>query len=191
MQIINKELLRLYFTWSSNALIGFNPSMSDRQLRDNYPAIKLVADYLLKEINYQPKGIYRGIIMHDQALTELIPHKNMTYLSFSEDLNIARHFADVNGFGAQYGINNRLGKHGYIIPFMPQLKDVLFHHHFIQIFPYIKVWNEMGIDGTDKTLEIQKEVMIRQPQEPFKNIVQLKNILTNEKILRCQGSTAG
>lgn len=168
-----KEDIRLYFQWSSHALIGFNPTLSDRCLRENFEIIKSVSDYLLNSIDYKPIEIYRGIIMKEPSLTNLMPHKNMTYLSFSEDLNIAKSFADVNGFCSQFGINHLLGKHGYIVSYTPQLSEVLFHHSFIDIFPYIKSWNSMGIDGTEKTLEIQKEVMIIQPKEAFKNITHL------------------
>lgn len=186
MSISNSDI-KLYFNWSSNALIGTNPTVSDRYLCENYKAIKSVADYLLHKVNYQPREIYRGIIMKQDNLTELVPHKNMTYLSFSEDLAIAQSFGDPAGFGAQYGINHLLGNCGYIVSYTPQLSEILFHHSFIEIFPYIKVWNAMGIDGTEKTLEIQKEVMIRQPQEPFKNIIKTEQ---HEKILCCQGSAA-
>lgn len=173
---MNKNDLTLYFNWSSHALIGSNPTMSDRYLRENYSVIKSVADYFLTAINYKPVEIYRGILMQEPSLNKLMPHKNMTYLSFSEDLEIAKSFADVNGFGSQFGINHLLGKYGYVISYTPQLNEVLFHHHFINILPYIKTWNLMGIDGTEKTLEIQKEVTITQPAQPFENITHSKNI---------------
>lgn len=182
MQVITKKDVTVYFNWSSSALLGTNPTASDWYLRKNYNTIQQVATCLLNKMNYQPKEIYRGILMHDEALTELLSHSNMTYLSFSEDINIAKSFADINGFGSQFGINHLLGTNGYIVTYMPDASEVLFHHSFIDVFPYIKVWNQSGIDGTEKTLEIQKEVTILQPQVPFKNIIKIE---TNEKILCC------
>ena len=161
---------KIYFLWSNNALIGWDPTTTDIYLRNNYSDIKTVAEYMLQHINYKPKTIFRGIIMKEDNIKELLPHKNMKYLSFSEDIDIAESFANPNGFGAEFGLNYRLGNNGYIIIYQPDIKEIPFHHHFIDIFPYREFWDSIGITAREKTLEIQKEVTILQPDIPFKLI---------------------
>src|SRR5437868_1765020 len=88
-----RQKIRTYFNWSCNQISGVNPPAVDQYLRDNLEDIKIAAQHLLNKINYQPGTIYRGIIMQ-QEITELQPHENLTYLSFSEDIKIAERFAN-------------------------------------------------------------------------------------------------
>lgn len=163
-----------YLQWSSFALIGIDPTEGDRYLRQHYTEIHSIAQELLLRTGYQPKEIYRGILMEEDNLTVLTPHSNMGYLSFSEDRNIANHFADPNGFGAEYGINALIGNYGYVVSYLPAVSEVLFHHDFINILPIKDIFKKFGIYETEKTLDIQKEVMIMQPKQPFTHLTPKK-----------------
>jgi hypothetical protein len=158
--------LNIYFNWSLVALIGKEPVKVDNYLKENLIEIQQVARSLLYIINYKPAEIYRGVILkHDQNY-RLKPHPNFTYLSFSEDINIAKSFADPgpNGFGSVYF----LGHFGFIIKYTPTIEEILFHHKFLNILPYASAFEQLGI--IDNVTMFQKEVIILQPEEPFKMI---------------------
>lgn len=155
----------IYFNWVCNALTGMPGGGADQYLQRHLITVKKVAASLLKEVDYFPKEIYRGIIMKEDKLAELKPHKNFTYLSFTDDMKIALTFAHPEGFGAQYGLNYRLGKYGYIAKYTPKHEEVLFHHSILEILPITKAITQMV--GSCETTETQKEVMIIQPETPF------------------------
>jgi hypothetical protein len=161
----NEELVGIYFQWSCRALLGGDPVATDKFLNDNIDVIKTVAQVMLKKVNYYPTEIYRGIILPEEV-DELKPHKNFTYLSFSEDRKIAESFADPSpsGFGTLFF----LGEYGYLIKYVPKIEEIIFHYSFLNLLPYQEVFIKAGY-GDDLLVE-QKEVTILQPQEPFKRI---------------------
>jgi hypothetical protein len=163
------QKVQAYYNWSLHALIGLDNAAADKYLNENLATIKEIAGALLRDMEIEPQEIYRGILMHEADLTELKPHDNYTYLSFSDDPKIANSFADVNGFGSEFGINHNLGRYGYVVSYTPQLSEILFHHSFLDVFPYRKHMKQI-VGDTSKTMDIQKEVMILQPAEPFKNL---------------------
>jgi hypothetical protein len=158
---MTKEDLGIYFNWSCNMLAG-NPIATDKYLRDNLDTVKRVAAELLKSINYTPRTIYRGIVVPEGELTELSPHHGFTYLSFSEDLRIAKIFADP-AHDMAFILRKRLGNdlYGYITEYTPRVEEILFHHRFLSMLPYVKALWENEIDAT--TIHQQQEVTILQP----------------------------
>lgn len=167
---------------SIKALVPYQPGLADRVLETNKAEICRTAAELLELIDYTPGKIYRGIVM-EAPQTAIIPHKNFKYLSFTEDLSIASHFADpINGFGQGIiDIKTQLGEYGYIIEHTPAVDDVLFHWKFLNILPYKQAFNAMGLDGDAemKGLLKQKEITILQPSFSFTNIINFKQ-KTNE-----------
>lgn len=161
---------QIYFQWSFMALFGLNPVEADNFLCKNLDVIKQVSSQLLDKINYAPQEIYRGVILQN-PIDELKPHENFTYLSFSESKDIASSFANPgpDGFGSLY----HLGDYGYIIKHTPCKEEVIFHNKFIDILPYSNALLQLGFN--DSTIREQKEVMIIQPELPFKNIKPYKN----------------
>lgn len=159
--MITNEKLSIYFTWSCHALIGRSPVAVNTFLNENLDTIKEVAAELLKGFN--PTMLYRGIIVREK-INELPPHENFTYLSFSEDKDIAASFADPspNGFGSAF----HLGDYGYVIEYTPKVEEVLWHYSFFNKFPYLDAMLDVGVDGT--TIPVQKEVILLQPETPFK-----------------------
>ena len=171
MSQINGDLTT-YFNWSANALCPINPKANDIYLQSNQSAIFQVAQQLLQDIHYRPRPIYRGIILKEPILS-LKPHRNLKYLSFSDDLEVAQYFADVNGFGSQHvDVATQLGTYGYVIEYTPKLNEVLFHYDLLSILPYAEAFSLLGMHGEYEIQSItwQKEIMILQPNEPFTNI---------------------
>jgi hypothetical protein len=169
--------LKTYFNWSANALCPVNPGAADRFLKENQTAILTTAQKLLKLVRYVPGLIYRGILLK-QPVNEIVPHERLEYLSFSTDRSVAEHFADINGFGSEVmDLAARLGNHGYIIEYTPNISEVLFHHHLLSVLPYAEAFSQLGMDGTSEVegLKSQKEVTILQPELPFRKITEKVN----------------
>lgn len=154
--------LDIYFNWSCNQLAG-DPVATDAYLRKNLEVVKRVAAKLL--YGYKPKPLYRGVIMRESGLTELKPSPDFTYLSFSEDKNVAEIFADPEHHMAVE--LRKQGKHyGYITEYTPKIEEILFHHVFLEMFPYVEcLLIKINVDGSK--LHEQKEVTILQPTHPL------------------------
>lgn len=153
----------IYFNFMLNLLVGSDLQAVDRFLSEYFTDITEAKEVLLDKIDYKPKPIYRGVIMHEYDLQELPPHPNMKCLSFTEDISIAKIFADPTHWMA---LNFSVNDHGYIIERMPCREEILFHHEFLNLFPYYNnCLVAFGIDGS--TMPIQKEVTILQPNEPL------------------------
>lgn len=172
-------MFEAYFSWSIKALVPYSPGLADKVLEVEASKAEIckTAAELLELINYTPDTIYRGIVMEAPQAT-IVPHKNFKYLSFTEDREIARHFADpINGFGQGIiDIKTQLGEYGYIIEYIPTINEVLFHWKFLNILPYKQAFTQMGLgaDTEMKGLLNQKEVTILQPISPFTNIINFK-----------------
>lgn len=167
--------LKIYFNWSANALVPIRPGEADIYLQKNRDTVFRIAQKLLKNVNYVPGPIYRGIILR-HPVNLIVPHKSLNYLSFSTDRSVAEHFADVKGFGSEImDVATQLGDYGYIIEYTPKVTEILFHHDFLSVLPYAEAFLLMGIDGASeiKGLERQKEITIFQPEEPFINITKM------------------
>ena len=160
---MNKE--QIYFNWSFAALFGLSPGAADKFLCENLATIKAYAQELLIKIDYKPETIYRGVILNEKV-DELIPHKNFTYLSFSENKTVAESFGDPTETG--FGSVAFLGNYGYVIEYIPNLNEILYHNKFAEMLPYRQKLGSMGFN--DDTLIQQREVMILQPENPFTNI---------------------
>lgn len=161
--------LAIYFTWSANALCPTNPQAIDLYFQANQAAIVKTAQKLLQGINFAPGLLYRGIVLREPIVT-LKPHHKIKYLSFSESRLVAQHFADVDGFGSQYiDVRAQLGTFGYVIEYMPEVTEVVFHYHLLSVLPYAEAFSKLGMRGDVevKTMTWQREVMIVQPTEPF------------------------
>ncbi|TXJ29030.1 MAG: hypothetical protein E6Q24_04960 [Chitinophagaceae bacterium] len=180
LQELKGELLT-YFNWSINALVPLNPWAADRFLEANRNSITRVAQQLLQKINYTSSPIYRGIILK-QPVEQLMPHKNLQYLSFSVDRAVAEHFANVNGFGSEIiNMESRLGKYGYVVTYTPRYDEILFHHDFLLILPYADALTRFGFNGNLEVhgLQQQKEVMILQPTQPLTHLTSNQQLPNN------------
>jgi hypothetical protein len=163
--------LKTYFNWSINALVPVRPQAADVYLTNNLRPIKNIAQKLLREINFSPSTIYRGIILRE-PVSLIAPCNGLKYLSFSTDQKMAEHFADVHVFDSYFfNISDQVGDYGYVIQYTPTIHEVLFHYQFLSVLPYIEVLSLIGMNGAAEVagLEKQKQIMILQPKNPFTN----------------------
>lgn len=168
--------LAIYFNWSCNALMPINSGAADIYLVRNKYVIEKTARELLQSIGYTPQKLYRGIILREPA-TAIQPDNRYQYISFTTDIKVAEHFADVNGFGSNLvNVAEQLGEYGYVIEYTPTPEEILFHYKLFELLPYAEAFELIGIDGKGEvdSLMKQKEIMIRQPGKPLTNIKPFK-----------------
>jgi hypothetical protein len=164
--------MREYINWSLNMLLPIHTGAADRYLILHRDAVLSEASRLLIEIGYKPGTIYRGLLLEDDV-NEIKPHENFQYLSFTDDKNVADHFADpVNGFGNGIIDLKELGEYGYVIEYIPKIEEVLYHYKFLDLIDYGKYIDAIGMDGASEIagLKKQREITILQPVEPFVSI---------------------
>jgi len=106
--------------------------------------------------------IYRGIVLEDNNLTKLQPHENFHYLSFSEDINIAKEFARPGSLSL-----SNLGNYGYLITLEPKDYTTLAHYKINTLLNLY--WDKQGIPDRIASLR-QQEVTILQPLKSLKLI---------------------
>ena len=151
----------IYANFIHGALEGGDPRAADKFLRENLTTIVSVASYILFQLKIEPEKIYRGIIMDIGTIKKLVPDPNFTYLSFTEDYDVAAHFADPteSGFGSLFN----LGSYGYIAELQDKNFAIIYHWKFLRDTNLGKIFDEEGL----KFLIKQKEVMILQPELPL------------------------
>ncbi|GEP94475.1 hypothetical protein [Chitinophaga cymbidii] len=167
--------LTIYFNWSINALVPFNPGAADNYLQNNMTTIISVAQKLLHEMEYIPEKIYRGVLLK-YPVTAVPPHEQLQFLSFTTDRAVAEHFARVDGFGHEImDLPAQLGTYGYVIDYTPAITKILFHYHLLSVLPYAEALSLIGMDGQAELqgLMRQKEITILQPPQPFTTIRRL------------------
>lgn len=158
---------------------------ADRYLKENREVIVNTAGKLLRQIDYVPSLIYRGVLLKD-AVEKLFPNVNMAYCSFSECEDVARHFASINGFGSELiDLKSRLGEYGYIIRYTPKFEEVIFHHLLLEILPFSEALDLIGMDGYAEIqgLKRQREITILQPEKPFTNLNQFTEAMTSHSFI--------
>lgn len=151
-----------YFTFILEMLRGGMPVETDKFLNANFDDIREVARELYEDIP-QTK-IYRGIILPDK-INRLEPHPNFTYISFSEDIKVAEHFADPSPTG--FGSILSLGDYGYIVE-VDEPYEILFHHSLFSKKEFKQIFSQFFDKDTLKFLKNQKEVTIIQPDRDLK-----------------------
>ncbi|WP_127128002.1 hypothetical protein [Pseudoflavitalea rhizosphaerae] len=164
--------LGIYFNWSINALVPIKLNAADNYFKIHKDTVIRVSQMLLQQIMFMPTEIYRGILLK-KAVTTLEPHPEMEHLSFTEDINVAKYFASIDGFGSdKVNLNLLLGEFGHLIKYTPFTTEVLFHHKFLDILPYTEALAKVNFipHGHVEWLKEQKEITILQPVRPFYNI---------------------
>lgn len=156
------QILKIYLTFVFNALRGGNPVGTSEFLIKNLESILLAADSFFGDM--EQETIYRGVIL-PKPVKYLKPHKNFPYISCTDDLSVAEHFADPGpeGFGVIFG---DLGDYGYVVDIDPPYR-ILFHYSFA-FGEFRDVFEQnFEVDGM-KIIAQQREIIILQPIKDIK-----------------------
>lgn len=152
--------IKIYWNFIFNALSGRNP---DDYYRQNSQEIDFVASILRKKFPKVNKPLYRGILLFpDEVNDGKIKHQSeITYVSFSEDKNIAVAFADTQNPISAYVAQQYPSKKGFLIT-KNTYNQILMLFHYEWLFDTNAIAAFRRSFGTDsKFAEIQKEVILK------------------------------
>jgi hypothetical protein len=155
-----KRSMKIYWHFLLNALSGRNPDDFYRQYRREIDAI---AKLLVERYGPTSGGtVYRGIILDPSEVhSGKVQHApEITYVSFSEDKQIALAFGDTENPIASSLMQRYSNKRGYLITAEYRPDQILFHHKWLtdgNMWPAIK--NQFGDDA--KYTEMQKEIILK------------------------------
>lgn len=164
--------INLYLNWVLYAVFG-RMAEADEILREHRAEIYMAAALFRRRYNLPAElKLYRGVIV-DPALVSsgtLAPDLRLTYVSFSEDVRVARWFADPQSAVSTAVAAMFPQRRGYLIEHAPRPEEVLFHWswgsnlklvHAAMMHPHIDVaqfaWN----------LSRQREVIVAPVLDPF------------------------
>lgn len=155
-----KNAIQIYWNFIFNVLSGRNP---DAYYRQNSQRIDYFAEVLRRKFPKQIKPLYRGILLLPNEVHDgKVKHQNeITYVSFSEDKNIAAAFADIQNPISAYAIQRYPNKKGYLITKNTYSQNLmLFHYEWLFDTKLIYVFRRLFGDDS-KFVEIQKEVILK------------------------------
>lgn len=154
------QAMRIYWNFIFNALSGRNP---DDYYRQNSKAIDLIAVSLRRKFPKAIKPLYRGILLFPNEVHDgKVKHQNdITYVSFSEDRNIAIAFADTQNSISSFVTQHYPTKKGYLITKNTYNQSLmLFHYEWLNDTNAIVAFRRAFGDDS-KFAEIQKEVILK------------------------------
>jgi len=167
---LKTEELNIYYHFLVGALTGINCKAMDALLRKQKSVILKVSNVLAKNLNTPDRLLHRGIIVEDSHIDffgknlVLKPYKGMEYLSFSEDIEVAKEFADRESDMSKPLATVYPEAKGYLIEARPPKNVVLFHWSWAE---YLGLQNAVGIIDME-LIKHQKEVITIQQGDYFK-----------------------
>ena len=170
---MTRDDANLYVNFALHAILG-RLREADVLMRFALPHIRRVADRLSRDFPIEPKPLYRGVLLGPRESMTLDPR--YTFLSWSEDRDVARWFADPLSTVSQYVALAKPGCRGHIFEYdkgAPRPR-ILFHHSWVIAFGGITEFSMlarlhpfMGDEGARQiywSLRTQQEV-ITEPTE--------------------------
>lgn len=180
---MNQKDFTLYLNFVVYAIVG-HMGHADLLWQQNSDGIRRAARKLLSRI--PPKKLqgpfYRGIVLGEKGKTSLEPDLNRTFISFSADIRVAKHFGDPlpnRGFGFGMEISDQYAPpfvdkkrgyfgDGYLVQYQPSKEEVLFHYSLLSepvLVPIFEnLFAQIGSNSSGssqlKTFTGQKEVIL-------------------------------
>jgi len=159
-----KEAYPIYWNFIFNLLIGKNP---DHYYRQNNTKIDLISQFLSGKFPKQIKPLYRGILLnpHEVINKKIKGIARITYVSFSEDKQIALAFADTKNDISRYAMQANPNQKGYLITKNSYASsELMFHYEWL--FDTRLITNfKNAVGGDARFVEIQKEVVLKPESE--------------------------
>jgi hypothetical protein len=131
-----QQAVNLYINWVIYAVTG-GLAEADSLMRRNSYAIYSVARYLQSTRPIEIKTLHRGVLLDakEAASGFLQRTSQVTFVSFSEDVDVACWFADAKSEVSGYVVEVRPDVKGYMVEYLPELTEVLAHHEWLKNFP--------------------------------------------------------
>lgn len=135
--------LNLYINFVLNAVLG-KMGEADAMLRAAGHPIKRVASFLRDTVPFESKPIYRGMLLDPGKPFELDPR--LTFMSWSEDRDVAAWFANPHTFISQpLGEVHDATLRGYVAATAAPLSGVLWHHSWVEVFGGVETLADLAL----------------------------------------------
>ena|GEM_PF-2544653 len=181
-----KEEYNLYVNWVLYAALGML-SEADALMRQHKKPIERMAKKLRKKLGCPVRTIYRGLLIEPSEVPPdrmLPPDPTPTFVSFSEDKDVACWFASRDTMMAGAVTERRPDVVGWLMETVPKRDDVLFHWSWASKFPgpsverprAIPLWLLAAhhphmadkVDQVKWNVETQKEVILKKVKRKLK-----------------------
>lgn len=162
-----------YVNWALYAVLG-RMAEADGIMEQYGPDIYDVVRYFQKKRPPTIRCLFRGVLVEPEVIvaSTLPPEPRVTFVSFSEDRNVACWFADVESFVSGYVKQQRPRVEGFVIEHTPKLEDILFHYSWGLAFPlpdgrraplsvFAQMHSDIDVRQFDWNLRTQKEVILK------------------------------
>src|SRR5579884_515040 len=125
-----------YVNWALYAILG-RMGEADGIMQEYGSDIREVVRQLQRRHAPMMRTIYRGVLVEPEELVDgkLPPDPRLTFVSFSEDRDVACWFADPESFVSGFVKQQRPRVQGFVIEHKPKLEDILFHYSWGLAFP--------------------------------------------------------
>jgi hypothetical protein len=161
--------VNVFINWALYSIYGMMAD-ADALRRQYSDAIDEVADELARRHPVTPAPLYRGVLL-DGAAPVLRPEPNLTFLSWSEDRDVARWFGSPESYISGPFAEHYPEARGYVLALFRPTTRVLWHHSWRRAFgmPLDRlalVHPLIGPDGARQiawSLDTQREVIIAPP----------------------------
>lgn len=157
-----QQAFSYYINWALYAVVGNLAAADNMMKRKEGAGIRAVARYFQRTKRPRIRTLYRGLLLdpeqiEDQAITQ---DPDVTFVSFSEDRDVACWFADPSSTMSSFVKMRRPRVEGWIMEYRPKLANILFHHS----------WNPIAIPGMG-------ELYLEQAAEMHPEIVEVADQL--------------
>jgi hypothetical protein len=157
----------IYINWILYSVYGLMAE-ADALRRQYGDEVDAVADELQRRCPVTPRPLYRGVLL-DGAAPVLRPEPNLTFLSWSEDRDVARWFGSTDSYISGPFATHYPEARGYVLELPHATTRVLWHHSWRDVLPLERLalmHPLIGRDGARQvawSLDTQREVITVPP----------------------------
>jgi hypothetical protein len=155
--------MKEYIEFVKEALFGDSVSEIDKMFKRNEEKILSSAKLMREKFKVNENVLYRGVILDNKLSNTLKPLPDAKFLSFTEDYEIAKNFANINNDLAKYLVNEMNNPKGFIIEHIANLDEILFHYSWAELIGLDMYFNEEVM----LLIQEQKEVILEQRGRTF------------------------
>jgi hypothetical protein len=168
-----------YVNWALYAILG-RMAEADGIMEEYGPDIYEVVRHFQRRRAPTIRPLYRGVLVEAEHVVDgkLLPDDRVTFVSFSEERDVACWFADPESFVSGFVKQQRPRVQGFVIEHRPKLEDILFHYSWGLAFPlpdgrkvsltiFAQMHPDIDIRQFDWNLRTQKEVILKPIRQPL------------------------
>jgi DNA repair protein RadC len=173
---MNPREFNIYATWCLYTILG-RMAEADGIVQQYQREVYAAAQEMTRRFPVKLVPLYRGVLVEPELIErgKLPPDPQLTFVSFSEDLQVACYFGKTDTMISGFVKEQRPGVEGYILEYKPSKpSEILFHHSWGSRLP-------MPSGGKRETVRMVSLVDIARMHPHFANPAALHQIDWNVK----------